>query len=63
MKQEPCPAVAALIAAQNSIPWAHNAGVTNDIEALRRIVLAYSDWWNETALPIVERHSASSQPA
>lgn len=33
--------------------WVHNAAITDDIEALRRICLAYAAWWNEQALPVI----------
>ncbi len=33
--------------------WVHNTAHTNDIEALRRICLQYSKWWNEEALPVI----------
>jgi hypothetical protein len=33
--------------------WVHNAAITNDIEALRRICLYYSTWWNDTAWPAI----------
>ena len=35
--------------------WVHNAAITNDIEALRKICLAYAAWWNEQALPVIEQ--------
>lgn len=33
--------------------WVHNAAITNDIEALRKICLAYAAWWNEQVLPVI----------
>lgn len=33
--------------------WVHNAAITTDIEALRRICLAYAAWWNHQALPVI----------
>lgn len=33
--------------------WVHNAAITDDIEALRKICLAYAAWWNEQALPVI----------
>ncbi|MCP4701538.1 MAG: hypothetical protein GY862_32475 [Gammaproteobacteria bacterium] len=36
--------------------WVHNAGHTNDIEALRAICLEYSNWWNFTALPVINEN-------
>lgn len=40
--------------------WVHNAAITNDIEALRKICLAYAAWWNEQVLPIIAQ--ATGQP-
>jgi hypothetical protein len=37
------------------VPWVHNAAITSEIDALRAICLAYSQWWNATALPLLER--------
>lgn len=34
--------------------WVHNAGHTNDIEALRRIALWYADWNNNVRLPALD---------
>lgn len=34
--------------------WVHNAALTGDIEALRRIALTYADWWNDVAFDLVE---------
>jgi len=47
-------ALAALEAAQ-SRDWVANAALTSDIEALRKICLAYADWWNGTAWPLIEK--------
>lgn len=33
--------------------WVHNAGITNDIEALRRIALWHADWNNSYRVPLV----------
>ena len=44
----------ALEAAQE-IPWVHNAALTGDLEALRKIALAYADWWNTIAWPLIEK--------
>jgi hypothetical protein len=41
--------------ATQSFPWVHNAAITNDIEALRRICLAYAWWNNSVLLPLLER--------
>lgn len=30
--------------------WVHNAALTNDIEALRRIAIWYADWNNKVRL-------------
>ena len=35
--------------------WVHNAAVTDDIEALRRICLQYADWWNRRAAPLIAK--------
>jgi hypothetical protein len=35
--------------------WVHNAAITNDIEALRRIALEQCDWWNNLAWPAIEQ--------
>jgi hypothetical protein len=35
--------------------WVANAGITNDIEALRKICLAYADWWNGIASPMIAK--------
>jgi hypothetical protein len=43
---------AALRAALGS-PWVANAAHTNDIEALRRIVLFYGDWNNRVLMPAI----------
>ena len=37
--------------AGRSKDWVANAGITNDIEALRKICLAHADWWNNIAWP------------
>jgi hypothetical protein len=41
--------------ASHSSDWVHNAGITNDIEALRKICLAHVGWWNNIAWPLIER--------
>lgn len=48
-------ALASTLNAAGQLPWVHNAAHTTDIEALRRICLAYSTWWNDKALPILAR--------
>jgi hypothetical protein len=35
--------------------WVHNAAVTADIEALRKICLAHADWWNNAASPLIRK--------
>lgn len=35
--------------------WVHNAALTNDIEALRKICVEWSDWWNYSVLPVLEK--------
>jgi hypothetical protein len=35
--------------------WVANAGITNDIEALRKICLAHADWWNGIAWPLIAK--------
>jgi uncharacterized Ntn-hydrolase superfamily protein len=35
-----------VLRAGHSKSWVTNVGITNDIEALRKICLEYSDWWN-----------------
>lgn len=42
------------------VPWVHNAAITSDIEALRAICLRYSQWWNTTGLPLLERIDEAS---
>lgn len=37
------------------IPWVHNAALTNDIEALRTICLAWSNVWNNHVVPALEK--------
>lgn len=40
--------------------WIHNAGITDDIEALRDIALDYCEWWNMTALPVLRKHGRAA---
>ena len=35
--------------------WVHNAAITDDIEALRRIALFYADWSNGQRLSAMEK--------
>lgn len=41
--------------------WVHNAAITEDIEALRRICLAYNEWWNEQAVPIIAQATGQKE--
>jgi hypothetical protein len=41
--------------AGQSKDWVANAGITNDIEALRKICLAHADWWNNIAWPLIAK--------
>ena len=41
--------------ADYSKDWIHNAAITDDIEALRKICVAHADWWNNTAWPLIEK--------
>lgn len=41
--------------------WVHNAAITDDIEALRKICLAYAAWWNEQALPVIEQTTGQKE--
>jgi hypothetical protein len=36
--------------------WVHNAAITQDIEALRRIALWFSSWNNTIRLPVTHPH-------
>ena len=49
------PEMLAALEAGYSTSWVHNAGITNDIEALRRICLEHAKWWNTTAYPAIEK--------
>lgn len=33
--------------------WVHNAAITQDIEALRKIALYHAQWWNGEAFPAI----------
>lgn len=35
--------------------WVHNAAITGDIVALRRLCLQYADWWNRRAAPLIAK--------
>jgi hypothetical protein len=41
----------ATILAGHNPHWVHNAAITDDIEALRKICLYQAQWWNHTAWP------------
>lgn len=41
--------------------WVHNAAITEDIEALRKICLAYAAWWNEQVLPIITQATGQKE--
>lgn len=49
--------LAALEGAED-IDWVHNAAVTTDIEALRKICLQHADWWNHTACAAIAKAKA-----
>ena len=53
-------ALVAMSRLHDSVPWVHNAGITDDIEALRKICLAYSDWNNNVYVPLMERYNRST---
>lgn len=40
--------------------WVHNAAITQDIEALRKICLQYSEWWNNRACPAIDQVKLSA---
>jgi len=44
--------------AANCPEWVHNAAITDDIEALRRIALFFADWWNNTARAAIAKAQA-----
>jgi hypothetical protein len=35
--------------------WIHNAAITDDVEALRKICLAHAAWWNTIASPLIAK--------
>lgn len=45
-----------------SIPWAHNVAITNDIEKLRSICLAFADWNNSILLPAIDKAKGTTKP-
>ena len=44
------------------VPWVHNAGITYDIEALRRICLAYCRIWNDEIVPVLQKATGMENP-
>jgi hypothetical protein len=53
--QEAAPKLLEALEAGHSKCWVHNAAITQDIEALRRIALERADWWNNIAWPLIEK--------
>lgn len=49
------PDMAAALLATQQFPWVHNAAITNDMEALRAICLAYSEWNNAILCPLLDK--------
>lgn len=47
------PEILTVLEAAGNFGWVHNAAITGDKEALRRICLAYGAWWNDRALPLI----------
>jgi len=47
------PEIHAVLEEADNVGWVHNVAITGDIEALRRICLAYCGWWNHMALPLI----------
>lgn len=45
----------AVLQEAHDFPWVCNAALTDDIDALRKICLAYADWWNGRAWPAIEK--------
>lgn len=45
----------ACVAMGEKVPWVHNAGVTEDIEALRAVCLAYADVWNNLMSQAIDK--------
>lgn len=42
--------------------WVHNAAITQDREALRKICLQYAVWWNHRARPALDRAKSATVP-
>lgn len=38
-----------------TVPWKDNAAITDDIEALRAICLAFADAWNNHVMPAIAK--------
>jgi hypothetical protein len=51
------------LAAAHNPHWVHNAAITQDIEALRRICLYHAHWWNHTAWPAIVAAAGSEDAA
>lgn len=60
--QERVNALLAALQAGEPENFVHNAAITTDIEALRRISLSYVNWWNNIALPAI-MEAAAPEPA
>lgn len=43
--------------------WVQNAGITHDMEALRKICMYHAEWWNETAWPAIVAAAGSDEAA
>lgn len=56
------PELLVALEATRNFPWVHNAGITNDIEALRRICLAYADWANSTRATLLAKVKGLPDP-
>jgi hypothetical protein len=49
------PELLAVLREVGQIDWVHNAAVTGDLEALRRICLQFADWWNRRACAAIAK--------
>lgn len=49
------PELLRVLEAAGRVDWVHNAAITDDMEALRRICLQYAAWWNGQACPAIAR--------
>jgi hypothetical protein len=54
-------AMIAMVELNASIPWVNNAGITDDIEALRKICLAYMHWHNTVYVPLMKQWRGDTQ--